>query len=259
MIVEKEKFREKTGIDPDKYVSDEAIASFEENIEKSLSFLFTLLIPIIVLNIIFLTISLFIKFYYQSQILYILFFVVSLIISVLGGGTLGLHSAIKNSVAGIRGIANYSLSLFNDMYPLMKKDKNIKALSPSEVYGAISGFIVLPIVKLVLRRKLFGNIYCFFVEKIVIKSSDIIKSSIDKLTKNIQEPSVKAEATEATGNDTVETSPAKIKFIKTISQKIGGILDTAVKGILLVLKIASAFFFVIGLLALFVLVIIFNL
>lgn len=248
MFVEKDKFKEKTGVDPDKYISQEALNDFKENIEKSLSFLSAFLMPIVVLNITFVAISLYLKFQYKSSSLYILFFVTSLIISVLGGGTFGLYRAIKRTVEGIRGVTNYTINLFNDVYPLMKKDSGLRALSPSEIYGAISGYIVLPLVKLVVLKRFLGNVFYFFIEKILTKCSGIIISSIDKLSKN---PKQSFDNSEFTSINDDYSSVTNLK--NPLLEKLSGTFDVTVKGSLIVLKIVSVLSFIVGSVALLIL------
>lgn len=93
--MEKNKLNEKAEVNLKKYISKDSLEDFKKNVEKSMSFLPVLLLPVIILNILFISISVYIKVRYNSNILYIQFFAVSLVVSIIGGGVFGLRSAIK--------------------------------------------------------------------------------------------------------------------------------------------------------------------
>lgn len=250
MFMSKRKLNDKMVVNLDKYISKESLVEFGQNVEKSLSFLFTLLMPVIILNVIFLSISVFIRLWYNSGILYILFFVISLVVSIIGGGVFGLRCAIKNTVSGIKGIAGYSFALFRDVYPVIKKEKELKGLSPAETYRVISLGIVLPVVKHVLDRRLLGGIFYFFVEQIITRSSGIIEGAINKITYNSKET--------RTNSGDEFSEEAFPMAMDPVLEKAGLGFDAVVKGIIMFLDIIWVITSVLGLLALTVLVIMFN-
>lgn len=245
---EKVTIKQKIGINLTKYITEDALAIISGNLDKSLSFLSYLLMPTIILNFIFLAISLYIKIKYNSEIFYILFYIVSLIISVLSGGVFGLRSAIKNTADGIKGITRYSVNLLRDIYPLLKKDKVLEIIPPSKILNAISFFVVLPIVQKVLRRKIFGNLYYFFIDIITTKSLGILGSTIDALFKNKKENGLVNNCNEGTE---VENFPVATN---KILEKISGIFDNVIKGILFLLDMIFVILFVAGSLALVILI-----
>lgn len=110
--------------------------------------------------------------------------------------------------------------------------------------------IVLPIVKYVLDRRLLGGVFYFFVEQIVKRSSGIIEGAIDKYANSREEID--------NGNEDDFSEQARQAEAGTVLEKVGSGFDTAIKGIIMLLDVIWILATVLGLLALVILVIVFN-
>ncbi|TYQ14881.1 UNVERIFIED_CONTAM: hypothetical protein Cloal_1270 [Acetivibrio alkalicellulosi] len=197
-VQNKEEFKIKTGIDVDKYVSQDLLDGLIKNIEKIFSVLFTLILPAIIANAIFIPLSVYIGFTFDSYVKAIIFFLVSLIISVIGCGILGIRNAVKKTSEGIINILNYTFKIFLKTYEIIENEGRQKSLSSLELFCVITVNIVLPIIKLVIKKKLFfiGVFLYFILEKIVLKALEPIINKLNASTKDTDASNEKVEKIE---------------------------------------------------------------
>lgn len=177
-IADKEEIQDTMGVKLDKSISQETLDDLVKNIEDIFSVLFTVILPVIISNLIFIALSIYIGFLFSSYLRPIIFFLFSLIISVLGCGVLGIRNAIKKTSEGIVSILKHTYDIYEKTYDIIKEDNKGKPVSRLEVFYSITIYVVLPIVENVVKRKLLfiGSILFFIINKIILKAmSPIIK------------------------------------------------------------------------------------
>jgi len=170
-------------IDVEKYVSDEIIDEIQKNVEDIFSFGLKSLLPSIISGVILLSASVYFGIRHQSILLGVIFLLCILPIW-LGLWILSNIIASRSLIAGVVFLTNYTINVTRDIVFTINAAKK-DTVKFSEISFLVLYGIVLPIVKKILRNKLFSGIIYFFVEKLVsmgtrkIAAEEDIKSDID--------------------------------------------------------------------------------
>ncbi|MFZ5988710.1 MAG: hypothetical protein ACOYWZ_16505 [Bacillota bacterium] len=261
LLAERNKLLEQTGIDTEKYLTESIMSQITEGLESCIDFTFNLLKPAIVLNIIFITLSIGLGVYYRSLGFGILFFILSLIISLLGGGLMGLRNALTKIVIGVNKIVRCSYSIVKDIYIFWDK-KNIGTLPHLPVIVKLAILcIILPVSEKIIIRKLsmLGKPLYWIIEKLAVSITNLLTGSIEKQNAKLQDTYSVQNTSENT------TLPAQTKLNKLFEvldssyRRIDSFSQTAVKSISIPATILSWLCIVTGSISLLALFIVFNL
>jgi ABC-type multidrug transport system fused ATPase/permease subunit len=226
---ERKKFITKYDIDMDKYITDELVDELEENISNVFFFWLNIVLPILITCIISIIISVYFAYSYHSVVFGICLFVFTIPIFLFGAGSFGLVRAINTLCSCINYILDYTLNVITDIKKINNTNTRIKTWEICEftLYG-----IVFPIVKKIIRNRLFGEILYFFIKRISTKGSKLLCDSYEKNERDILVEEVKINTSE-------KPFMKATKVINNISKKV---LTNAI----LLVKIFGAFSILFG-------------
>lgn len=213
------------GIDIDKYTKDETIAQFEQKLDSILSFGFTSILPVIISGVTALLSAVLFSYTFKSSVFGVLFFIFSIPIFLIGVGAIGIAKATENLYEGISFILAFSVNITNDIRNSIinngKFNTNPKDLSLLILYG-----IVFPIVKRIIRKKPLGSAVYFIIEKVVNKCCVKMDFEINEIE--------------------TEDNISNKNGLFTVSEKVKSISKSALKSIILILKIIGIVFVILG-------------
>lgn len=164
-------------IDVEKYVSDEIVDEIQNNVEDMLFFGIKSLLPSIISGVILLTVSIYFGIS-QHSIFGGLLFLLCVLPIWLGIWILSNVIAARSFVSGMRFITNYSINVTRDIVATINVTEK-DTVKFSEISFLVLYGIVLPIVKKILRNKIFSGIIYFFVEKLVCAGTRKISAEED--------------------------------------------------------------------------------
>lgn len=165
-------------VDVEKYASDEIVDEIQNNVEYMLSFGIKSLLPAIISGGILLSASVYFGIHHQS-ILWGLLLLLCVLPIWLGTWILSSLIAARSFVSGMRFVSNYSINVTRDIVATINTS-NKDSVKFSEISFLVLYGIVLPIIKKILRNKLFSGLIYFLVEKIVSAGTRKISAEEDK-------------------------------------------------------------------------------
>src|SRR5665647_19447 len=167
-------------IDVEKYVSDEIIDEIQKNVEGIFTFGLKSLLPSIISGVILLSASVYFGIRHQSILLGVIFLLCILPIW-LGIWILSNIIAARSLISGVVFLTNYTINVTRDIVTTINAAEK-EAVKFSEISFLVLYGIVLPVIKKILRNKLFSGIIYFFVEKLVSLGTRKIAAEEDKKT-----------------------------------------------------------------------------
>lgn len=167
-------------IDVEKYVSDEIIDEIQKNVEDIFSFGLKSLLPSIISGVILLSSSVYFGIRHQNILLGVICLLCVLPIW-LGICILSNIIAARSLISGVVFLTNYTINVTRDIVFTINAAKK-DTVKFSEISFLVLYGIVLPIIKKILRNKLFSGIIYFFVEKLVSMGTRKIAAEEDKKT-----------------------------------------------------------------------------
>ncbi len=167
-------------IDVEKYASDEMVDEIQKNVEGIFTFGIKSLVPSIISGSILLGLSLYWGISHSSVLLGVLCFFCVLLIW-LGICLLSIIIAAKSLISGVVFLTKYTVTVTRDIVVKInladKRNVKFSEISLLVLYG-----IVFPIIKKILRNKLFSGIIYFFVERLVSMGTRKFAAGEDKKT-----------------------------------------------------------------------------
>lgn len=190
---ERKKFIMKYDIDMEKYTTDELVDELEENISSAFFFWLNIILPILITCVISISISVYFAYSYHSVIFGICLFVFTIPIFLFGAGSFGVVRAINTLCSCINYILKYTMNVITDIKKINNTNTSIKTweICQFTLYG-----IIFPVVKKIIRNRLFGEILYFFIKKMSTKGSKLLCDSYDKDERNILSAEVKVHTDE---------------------------------------------------------------
>ena len=165
-------------IDVEKYASDEIVDEIQKNVEDIFTFGLRSLLPSIISGVILLSATVYFGIRHQSILLGVIFLLCVLPIW-LGLWILTNILAARLLITGVVFLTNYTINVTRDIVTTINTAEK-EAVKFSEISFLVLYGIVLPIIKKILRNKLFSGIIYFFVEKLVSLGTRKISAEEDK-------------------------------------------------------------------------------
>ncbi len=167
-------------IDVEKYASDEIVDEIQKNVEDIFSFGFKSLLPSIISGVLLLSATVYFGIRHQSILLGVICLLCVLPIW-LGLLVLSNIIAARSLIKSVVFLTNYTINITRDIFITINATEK-EAVKFSEISFLVLYGIVLPIIKKILRNKLFSGIIYFFVEKLVSLGTRKIAAQEDKET-----------------------------------------------------------------------------
>lgn len=171
------------GIDPQKYVSPEVTLKIANLMTFHITFISTLIKPVIGLNIIFLIASVFLGILYGSILFGVLFFIFSTVISFFSGGLYGLKNFLEMTIKDMNDIVQYSLGIVNRIAGDVERLKvTASSYTVSDILRLVMYGITIPQVEIAINSKIpvFKSHVYRFAEVLLLQTTEKLAENIDK-------------------------------------------------------------------------------
>ena len=165
-------------IDVEKYASDEIVDEIQNKVDDIFTFGLRSLIPSIISGVILLSATVYFGIRHQSILLGVVFLLCVLPIW-LGLWILTNIIAARSLITGVIFLTNYTINVTRDIVTTINAAEK-EAVKFTEISFLVLYGIVLPIIKKILRNKLFSGVIYFFVEKLVSLGTRKISVEEDK-------------------------------------------------------------------------------
>ncbi|MCX7920579.1 MAG: hypothetical protein N3B21_00935 [Clostridia bacterium] len=261
IIIERKKLADKTGIDIEKYLTEEVMSKAADDLEACTDFIFTLIIPIAILNVVFIASAIGLANLYNSTLLGVLFFISSLIISIAGGGLVGLKYALSDLINGINGLIIYSFGIAKEICIFKESGSKNSTYSVPDVFKLVIYGVTLPVIETFLVRRLFilGSLLYWFVEKAVFNITNLLTMAIEKAFKQkAAVPESYDPNNTVTSVDTTAKGSRTVSILTSVSKMVDGFSKTALEGVLVTCNILAVLSVIAGIIPIVILLIIFK-
>ena len=165
-------------IDVEKYASDEIVDEIQNKVDDIFTFGLRSLIPSIISGVILLSAAVYFGIRHQSILLGVVFLLCVLPIW-LGLWILTNIIAARSLITGVIFLTNYTINVTGDIVTTINAAEK-EAVKFTEISFLVLYGIVLPVIKKILRNKLFSGVIYFFVEKLVSQRTRKIAAEEDK-------------------------------------------------------------------------------